>query len=155
MKRKPPVYLLLFGFLSISLAASTAMAQHRVITQGKGKLAIVDAEGQIEWEMKWGGIHDIQVLPSGNILTRKGRAEVVEIDPKTKKVVWSYDSGKENGNSGKQVEVHAFEALPNGNIMIAESGPARIIEVDKSGKLQKEIKLEKRKLMIIIERVRL
>ena len=34
---------------------------HRLITQGNGKLAIVDKDGTIEWEMPWGGIHDIHV----------------------------------------------------------------------------------------------
>lgn len=119
-----------------------AEAQHRVILQGNGKLAIVDADGNTDWEMKWGGIHDIHVLDSGNILTRQGRAKVVEIDPKTKQVVWSYDSANSNGNEGQPVEVHAFQPIENNRIMIAESGPARIIEIDRSGKLLKSVKLK-------------
>jgi outer membrane protein assembly factor BamB len=133
---------LLLFWITLSLCATSATAQHRVITQGKGKLAIVDTQGKIEWEMDWGGIHDIHMLESGNILTRKGRTQVVEIDPETKKIIWSYDSTTANGNQGKKVEVHAFEPLENGNLMIAESGPARIIEVDRSGKLLKSIKLK-------------
>lgn len=120
----------------------TCFAQHRLITQGNNKLAIVDKSGEIEWEIKWGGIHDIHVLDSGNILTRKGRNQVVEIDRKTKKVVWTYDSATQNGNEGKKVEVHAFQPIADGNIMIAESGTARIIEVDREGKLLKEVKLK-------------
>jgi outer membrane protein assembly factor BamB len=141
MKRYRIPSLLLF-WITLSSCASSATAQHRVITQGKGKLAIVDAEGKIEWEMDWGGIHDIHVLESGNILTRKGRTQVVEIAPQTKQIIWSYDSATANGNKGKKVEVHAFELLENGNLMIAESGPARIIEVDRRGKLLKSIKLK-------------
>ncbi len=141
MKRFPYQFLLLV-WLTLFLFASTSNAQHRVVLQGNGKLAIVDLEGKIEWEMDWGGIHDIHVLESGNILTRKGRTEVVEIDRKTKQVVWSYDSATQNGNQGKKVEVHAFERLDNGNVMIAESGSARIIEVDPNGKLLKSIKLK-------------
>ena len=52
--------------LAVSLlftAASLGFAQHRLITQGNDKLAIVGQDGKIEWEMKWGGIHDIHVLP--------------------------------------------------------------------------------------------
>ncbi|MDB4460274.1 PQQ-like beta-propeller repeat protein [bacterium] len=127
--------------ISISLIANSAVAQHSLVTQGNGKLAIVNKLGDVEWEMKWGGIHDIHVLESGNILTRKGRNQVVEIDRKTKKIVWSYDSSSQNGNAGKSVEVHAFQPLDDGNIMIAESGAARIIEVDREGKLLKEVKL--------------
>ena len=135
-----------FGLCLLTLVCcvfsfSTCHAQHRLITQGNNRLAIVDAKGDIEWEMKWGGIHDIHVLESGNILTRKGHHQVVEIDRKTKKVVWTYDCSIQNGNEGKKVEVHAFQPLANGNVMIAESGPARIIEIDRDGKLLKEVKL--------------
>ena len=127
--------------ITCCLVTNTAYAQHSLVTHGNGKLAIVDKSGDVEWEMKWGGIHDIHVLESGNILTRKGRNQVVEIDRNTKKVVWTYDSGNQNGNAGKNVEVHAFQALDDGNIMIAESGVARIIEVNREGKLLIEVKL--------------
>ena len=46
-----------------------------------------------------------------------------------------------NGNAGKAVEVHAFQRLENGLTMIAESGPARLIEVDREGRVQHEIRL--------------
>jgi outer membrane protein assembly factor BamB len=91
--------------------------------------------------MPWGGIHDLHVLPSGNIMVQRGSAEVVEIDRETKQVVWQYDSRTQNGNQGKRVEVHAFQPLPKGLLMIAESGPARIIEVDRNGILLSETKL--------------
>ncbi len=110
--------------------------------QGNGKLAIVDVGGSVEWEMKWGGIHDIAVLPNGHIMVQQQMRKVVEIDPATKQVVWSYDSSQQNGNAGKKIEVHAFQPLPNGRVMIAESGPARIIEVDRDGKLLHEVKLQ-------------
>ena len=91
--------------------------------------------------MPWGGIHDLHVLPNGHIFVQQGAAKVVEIDPETKQVVWSYDSATQNGNAGKKIEVHAFQPLPDGSLMIAESGVARIIEVDRDGKLLKEIAL--------------
>lgn len=122
--------------------AAPALAGHRLITQGNGKLAIVDAEGKTEWEMNWGGIHDIHVLKNGHIMVQQGGARVAEIDPKTKQVVWSYDSARQNGNEGRPVEVHAFQPLENGNVMIAESGIGRIIEVDRDGKIQNQLKLK-------------
>lgn len=128
-------------FLAFFLVPEAASAQHRLITQGNDKLAILGNDGKIEWEMKWGGIHDIHVLPGGNIMVQQGASKVVEIDFKTKQIVWSYDSGSSNGNAKKHVEVHAFQPLADGNVMIAESGPARIIEVNRDGKLLKEIKL--------------
>jgi len=131
----------LTSVFAIFAGNSFCFSQHRVVTQGKDKLAIVGADGEIEWEMKWGGIHDIHVLESGNILTRQGGTKVVEIDREKKEVVWSYDSATQNGNQGKKVEVHAFQPLGSGNVMIAESGTARIIEVDRDGRLLKEVKL--------------
>lgn len=115
---------------------------HRVLLQGKGKLAIVDHAGAIEWQMPWGGIHDLHALPSGNIMVQRGAHSVVEIDRATKKIAWQYDSSNQNGNAGKRVEVHAFQPLDDGRVMIAESGPARIIEVDRSGALLAETLLK-------------
>ena len=117
-------------------------AAHRVLMQGNGKLAIVAPDGHVEWQMKWGGIHDVHVLPGGNIMLQQRMRKIVEIDPKSKQIVWSYDASTANGNQGKKVEVHAFQPLPNGRIMIAESGPARIIEIDRAGKIHHQIKLQ-------------
>lgn len=119
-----------------------APAEHRVLLQGNGKLALVAATGQVEWEMPWGGIHDLHVLADGHVMVQQGASKVVEIDPRTKKVVWSYDSGASNGNKGKAVEVHSFQLLDGGKIMIAESGVGRIIEIDREGKIHAEIKLK-------------
>lgn len=116
-------------------------AQHRVILQGNNRLVQLDRAGNVEWEMPWGGIHDIHRLPNGHLMVQQGAAKVVEIDPATKKVVWTYDASQENGNRGRRVEVHAFQPLGDGRLMIAESGPARIIEIDRDGKLLHEVKL--------------
>ncbi len=126
----------------IVLCTTTASAAHRVVIQGNNKLAVVNAVGEIEWEMPWGGIHDIHVLPDGHVMVQQGGAKVVEIDPQSKKVVWSYDAAKSNGNDGKSVQVHSFQPLADGKVMIAESGPARIIEIDRAGKIHHEIKLK-------------
>jgi outer membrane protein assembly factor BamB len=124
-----------------ALSAAPALAAHRLLVQGNGKLAVVAEDGRVEWEMPWGGIHDLHVLDNGHIMTQQGPAKIAEIDPATKEVVWSYDSAKLNGNEGKRVEVHGFQPLADGRVMIAESGPARIIEVDRDGKITKEMKL--------------
>ena len=130
-------------FLLLSLVPVTSVAeQHRVLLHGGKRLAMVENDGSISWEMPWGGIHDIHVLDNGNILTRRGRAEVVEIHPDKKTVVWSYNSATENGNEAiKRVEVHAFERLPDGSTMVAESGAGHIVEVDRNGKIRREIEL--------------
>lgn len=77
---------------------------------------------------------------NGNILLQQGWTKIVEVTP-DKKSVWEYDAAKMNGNAGKPVEVHAFQRLGNDLTMIVESGPARIIEVDREGRGHAEIKL--------------
>ncbi len=94
------------------------------------------------WEMSWGGIHDLPVLDNGHILVQQGAAKVAEIDPETKSVVWSYDSATANGNAGKKVEVHAFQPLADGRLMIAESGAGRLIEIDRDGHLLGQVPLK-------------
>jgi outer membrane protein assembly factor BamB len=105
------------------------------------RLAIVAPDGSLEWEMKVGAIHDASLLPNGNILFQQGWTKIIEVTP-DKKTVWEYDAAKSNGNEGKRVEVHAFQRLDDGLTMIAESGVARIIEVDKAGKIHHEVKLK-------------
>jgi len=136
------IKILLVVALLIFSSAIVAEAKHRLVTQGNGKLAIVGADGKIEWEMNWGGIHDLHVLANGNIMVQERMRKIVEIDVKTKKVVWSYDASTQNGNAGKRIEVHAFQPLKNGNVMIAESGIGRIIEINRNGEIQKEVKLK-------------
>jgi outer membrane protein assembly factor BamB len=125
-----------------SVCHAASAGPHRLIIQGNNKLAIVAADGNIEWQMPWGGIHDLQVLDNGHIMVQQGQAVVAEIDPETKQVVWSYDAANSNGNRGKRIEVHAFQPLPDGRLMIAESGAGRIIEIDRDGKIEKEMLLQ-------------
>lgn len=124
------------------LTGASASAQHRLITQGNDKLAIFGADGKVEWQMPWGGIHDVHVLPSGNILVQQGANKIVEIDRENLAVVWTYDAATSNGNAGKPLEVHSFQPLDQGRVMIAESGPARIIEIDREGRLLHTVKLK-------------
>ena len=128
--------------LSLSVAGSRGHAAHGVVLQGNGKLVELAPDGKIAWEMPWGGVHDIHVLENGNLMVQQGGAKVVEIDRESKQVVWAYDSSKQNGNEGKHIEVHAFQPLENGHVMIAETTAMRIIEVDREGKLHKSIAMK-------------
>ncbi len=123
-------------------AVMPAYAQHRLVTQGNDKLAIVGGDGKIEWQMPWGGIHDLHVLANGNLMVQQGASKIVEIDRENRTVVWEYDSAVSNGNAGRKVEVHTFQPLDGGRVMIAESGPARIIEIDRAGRLLHTVKLK-------------
>jgi outer membrane protein assembly factor BamB len=133
---------LTIAFVLVLGIAHPAIAAHRVILQGDDRLANLAEDGGVEWETEWGGIHDIHLLDNGHVMVQRGPSSVVEFDPETGDVVWEYDSAKSNGNAGRPVEVHSFQPLPGGTVMIAESGPGRIIEVDRTGRLQKEVALK-------------
>src|SRR3954462_16021130 len=114
---------------------------YRVLAQDNGHVAIVGADGKVEWEVECKyNSHDIHLLPNGNLLLHTGAAVVTEMTPK-KEVVWKYEAKPKEGYKGR-VEVHAFQRLADGNTMVAESGNKRIVEVDKDGKIVKEIALK-------------
>jgi hypothetical protein len=127
-------------FLSTASAGQTGPAR-RILAgdDSTHRLAIVGTDGKLEWEIKIGAIHDAHLLPNGNVLLQQGWTKVQEVT-RDKQVVWEYDAAK--ANSGQRVEVHAFQRLDNGLTMIAESGPSRIIEVDKTGAVKQEVKLK-------------
>jgi len=99
-------------------------------------LAAIAADGRVEWRRPVGAIHDLHLLPDGHILFQDGWTRIIETDA-AGRTVWEYDAAA----GGRKVEVHAFERLPDGSTMIAESGPARIIEVDRAGAIRRTIPL--------------
>ena len=134
----------------IALAASIASAEQtgprrQVLaadySKGRGHLALVDADGKALWKHPIRNIHDVHELDNGHILFQSDWTTLVELDPTSGKIVWQYDA-KTNGNENRPVEVHAFQRLPDGRTMIAESGPGRIIEVDRDGRIVHELKLQ-------------
>ncbi len=131
--------------LSASVAHAQAPEGRRVLGAARGRLAIIDAQGKVEWEMplKSQG-HDLHMLPDGDVLTHKDAATVVEIDPARKEIVWSYTSRPRPGYNGP-IEIHAFQRLDDGLTMIAETGNRRIIEVDRDGVIvhAMDLKIEK------------
>ena len=121
-------------------AVQTGTTRRVIAADGsKRTLASIAPDGRVEWKLPVGQIHDLHLLPDGHILYQDGWTRIVELDG-SRKPIWDYNA-KRNGNAGRTVEVHAFQRLPDGTTMIVESGPARIIEVDRDGNLQHEIPL--------------
>ena len=113
---------------------------YRVLAADKGKVAIVNAQGKVEWEFaNKAETHDIQLLPNGNVLLPMPKSVIAEVN-REGKVVWQYECKPKAGYTGR-IEVHAFQQLPDGNVMIAESGNRRIIEVNREGKMVREVPL--------------
>ncbi|MFM7316141.1 MAG: PQQ-binding-like beta-propeller repeat protein [bacterium] len=126
----------------VKTAKSTAFMApaRRLLGADKGSVALVDDSGQVFWQYQnKAEAHDLHLLPNGNVLLPVSRTKVVEITPENK-IVWSYDAQPRTGYNGR-VEVHAFQPLPDGRVMLAESGNKRIVEVDRDGKIAFEMEL--------------
>src|SRR5689334_16836700 len=115
--------------LLILLFATAAHAAHPFLCcdYNGGKVCVVSAAGEIEWEFAAKNPQDCWKLPNGNILfAYMGGAK--EVVPATKAVVWEY-------TAPEKVEVHACQPLPDGNVLVVECGTSRLVEVDRAGKI--------------------
>jgi outer membrane protein assembly factor BamB len=107
--------------------------KHRIMfaEYGKGpnRLVELDADGKLVWEHKFPSISVIfQALPDGHVVYGYGGKPtgVQEID-RDGKVVWNFES--------KCPQVLGCQRLANGNTLVAEQGPCRVLEVDRNGKV--------------------
>ena len=134
--------LLLLAIFSPNVSIADSSRDYKVLGADKKRVAIVNSKGEIEWEVPNPDareIHDIQMLPNGNVLFQTGYTTVVEVS-RDKQTVWKHESKPKAGYDGK-VEIHSYQRLKNGLTLIAESGNSRLIEVDKADKIVKEIPL--------------
>ncbi len=125
---------------AIAAAQTSDTSNYRVLGFDNKHIAIVNSKGVVEWELplEANAMHDIQLLPNGNILFYT-QTTVKEVTP-AKEIVWQYQAKPKEGFTGR-VSVHAIQRLDNGLTMVAESGNQRIVEVDKDGKIVNEIPL--------------
>ena len=97
---------------------------------GGDKIAIVAADGRVEWEHPAEKPQDVWMLPGGNILFSHLRG-AREVTP-GHDVVWSYQAPRE-------AEVHGCQPLPDGRVMVVECGTKRLVEVDRDGRVVRAI----------------
>ena len=119
--------------LLMAAAVSTQAAHPFLCCDSVGnKVCVVSADGKVEWEYPATHPQDCWRLPNGDYLFcfKQG---ALELKPdKTK--VWEY-------RAPEKTEVHACQPLPDERVLLAETGTARLVEVDRQGKIVKEIKL--------------
>ncbi len=103
-------------------------------------LVIVDRTmRRVLWQ--WGpGVverqHHATLQPNGTVLlfdngTRRGRSRVLEVEPRSGKVVWEY----EDGDRFFSMTRGGVQRLVNGNTLVAESDAGRLFEVTSDGDL--------------------
>lgn len=97
---------------------------------GGNKVAIVAADGRVEWEHPAEKPQDVWRLANGNILFShlRGAREVTL----GHEVVWSY-------RAPEKTEVQGCQPLPDGRVLIVECGTRRLLEVDRQGRVAREI----------------
>ncbi|MBP6601332.1 MAG: PQQ-binding-like beta-propeller repeat protein [Verrucomicrobiales bacterium] len=116
-----------------SLAAEERAHRFLCCDYSGDQICLVGADGTIEWRAEAKHPQDCWLLPNGNILfAHVGGAREVSLK---NEVVWEYVAPAEG------VECQAAQPLPNGNVLVVECGTSRLIEVDREGKIAKEIAL--------------
>lgn len=129
-----------FAVLLMATPVMSAEPAYRVLAADRGRVAIVNAKGDVEWEVaNKAEVHDLALLANGNVMFTTSPTTVVEMSPE-KKIVWKYEAKQKEGYKGR-IEIHAFQRLADGNTMVAESGNGRIVEVDKNAQVVKVVPL--------------
>jgi hypothetical protein len=96
----------------------------------QGKVFVVSGAGEIEWEYPTTSCNDLWVLPNGNLLFNTGHG-VREVT-RGKQIAFDYQS---------KSEIYACQRLTNGNTFIGECNAGRLLEVEPSGRIAKEVRL--------------
>jgi hypothetical protein len=129
------IYFILFVAAGCFCCSSCRKEKLAIAGSGWQEIAIVDkASGRIEWRHPLGEeeeCNDIEVTPEGHVLYAYSNG--ARLITREHDVVWDY---KANENE----EIHTATCLKEGGFMIAVCGePARIVEMDKEGKVFNEI----------------
>ena len=79
-------------------AATASQNSYRVLGADRKRVAIVNAKGEVEWEVANDAreVHDIAMLANGNVLYQTSYTTVVEMSP-DKKIVWQYEAKPKAG----------------------------------------------------------
>lgn len=129
-----PVFLGLTATAAVVAAENPASAPLRhafaCTDYTQGKVFLISAMGEVEWEYPAPNCNDLWVLPTGNLLFNTGRG-VREVT-RGKQVVFDYQSGS---------EIYACQRLTNGNTFIGECNAGRLLEVEPSGRIATEVRL--------------
>ncbi len=102
-------------------------------------IAVVDMEEErVVWALTgmWSRQHDPEVLDNGNLLLfdnlgHQGASKVIELDPLSQAIVWSYEGTPVE--AFRSTVLGASQRLPNGNTLITESTRGRAFEVAADG----------------------
>ena len=123
---------------SVALGASTACAGHPallVASYTQHAAFLISSDDRVLWKCEVpGACQDAWLLNDGNVLLSGGnQVKVVRPDLS---VLWKYEAP-----AGAKVEIHSCQPLAGGGVLFGEGGTARLLELDRTGRQVKEIKL--------------
>jgi len=132
--------ILLSIFISSLSSEGKEAITHSFLGAGKAnRVVIVGEDGKVQWRFDMPA-SDGWVLSSGNVLLALYGTKnfpnggVVEVERKTKKIVWSY--------KGQQKEISTVQSLGSGKYLVAELGPQpRAIVINRKGEILKSTPL--------------
>jgi len=121
----------LICMLALNTIAQEA-APPKMIIAGRGLGALLLENGKvIKRHPTRGTCQDAWMLENGDVLATEQKG-VTKFD-KDGKILMRYTA------ANKKSEIHACQPLPGGGVLVSESGPARLLELDAAGKIVKEI----------------
>jgi len=137
MKRKK----LLFALTCLAALQTLAADKlpYSLLISAIWKIYTVDRDRGVKWVYKPEAkknpvILDAWALPNGHILFSH-RWGVIEMT-REKEIIWEYRVKRE-----KEAELHSCQPLSNGLFLILQCAGNRLIEIDRAGKVHREIKL--------------
>jgi ABC-type amino acid transport substrate-binding protein len=126
------------------IEAKNGAATHALIAQDRGQLVAFDRFGTVLWKRPSPhNAHDFAVLSNGNLLVHAAANRVIEVsatDPTTP-MIWEWTAKPVAPYTGA-VEIHAFERLPDGNTLVAETGNLRILEINPKGEIVTSVPIQ-------------
>ena len=126
------------------IEAKNGAMTHALIAQDRGQLVAFDRFGTVLWKRPSPhNAHDFAVLSNGNLLVHAAANRVIEVsatDP-TAPIAWEWIAKPVAPYTGA-VEIHAFERLPDGNTLVAETGNLRILEINPKGEIVKSVPIQ-------------
>ena len=126
------------------IEAKNGATTHALIAQDRGQFVAFDRFGTVLWKRPSPhNAHDFAVLSNGNLLVHAAANRVIEVsatDP-TAPIAWEWIAKPVAPYTGA-VEIHAFERLPDGNTLVAETGNLRILEINPKGEIVKSVPIQ-------------
>lgn len=114
--------------LMICGIAAGGEVRGRVLAGGTNRVVILNPDGGVVWQHAAGLVHDVWMLPNGNVLFADGQT-VTEVTP-DHEVVFQFRSVEQRGGGA-----YSCQRLDNGDTLVGENSTGRVLEVDRAGRV--------------------